>query len=59
MLFPLDSMSFPILDKETQMAICQGSGEAMGCSGKVAALESEGLGESQGAALGMSVSQRL
>ena len=52
-------MSFPILDKETQMAICQGSGEAMGCNGKVAALESEGLGESQGAALGMSVSQRL
>lgn len=41
------------------MAICQGSGEAVGFSAKVAALESEGLGESQSAALGMSVSQCL
>lgn len=36
-----------------------GIGEAVGCSGKVVALESEGLGESQGAALAMSVSQHL
>jgi len=33
--------------------------EAVGCSGKVVALESEGLGESQGAALAMSVSEHL
>ena len=41
-LFSSDSVSFPSLAEETQIAICRGW-EATGCSGKVVVSESEGL----------------